>query len=101
MRVISQKPLKLFGERHPNAKASLAAWYRTARRGAFNNLAELRRTFGSVDYVNVQGKGVYVFNVGGNNYRIVAVIHFNGQRLYVRAMLNHAEYSTGAWRKQI
>lgn len=42
-----------------------------------------------MDYV---GKDMYVFNIGGNNYRLVAGIHFNTQLVYVRAILTHREY---------
>ncbi len=98
--MISQKPLRAFGDKHPNARSPLAAWYKLAKRGRFDNLAELRQTFGTVDYVKV-GKGAYVFDVGGNNYRVVAVIHFKAQRLFVRAVLTHAEYDTGAWNKLV
>jgi mRNA-degrading endonuclease HigB of HigAB toxin-antitoxin module len=39
-----------------------------------------------------------VFNVGGNKYRLIAAIHFNRARVYVRHVLTHEEYNQGAWR---
>jgi len=40
-----------------------------------------------------------VFNIGGNKYRLVAVIHFNAQKLFIRQVLTHAEYDRGDWKK--
>lgn len=58
-------------------------------------MAELRKAFNSVDLV----EGLYIFNIGGNNFRLVAAIHFNTGRVYVRHILTHAEYDKGAWKK--
>lgn len=58
-------------------------------------MADLRRTFNSVDVVD----GFYVFNIGGNNVRLVAAVHFNTGRVYVRHILTHAEYDKGGWKK--
>jgi len=55
----------------------------------------LRQTFGSADYV----EGFTIFDVGGNRYRIAAVIHYDQQRLYIRRVMTHAEYDRNDWRK--
>ncbi len=70
-----------------------------ARRGHFQNLAELKRTFASVDMVALNRRDFYVFNIGGNKFRLVAAIHFNTQRLFVRHILTHAEYNTERWKQ--
>ena len=98
MRVISQKPLRAFAGRHLNAAAPLGAWNKLMR-GTFRNLVELKRTFGSVDLVPVKGTDFYVFDIGGNKFRLIAAIHFDTQKLFVRHVLTHADYDTGAWKK--
>ena len=40
------------------------------------------------------------FDVGGNRYRLAAVIHYNTQRIYVRHVMTHAEYDRNRWRKR-
>jgi len=40
-----------------------------------------------------------VFNIGGNNYRLIAAIHYNTGVVYIRHVLTHAEYDRGAWKK--
>jgi mRNA interferase HigB len=97
--VISQKALREFGRKHAGAATPLRAWLKLARHGQFQNLAELKRTFASVDLVPVKGRDFHVFNVGGNKYRLIAVIHFNTQRLFVRQILTHPEYDSERWKK--
>jgi mRNA interferase HigB len=97
--VISQKALQEFARKHADAATPLRAWLKLARRGHFQNLAELKRTFASVDMVALNRRDFYVFNIGGNKFRLVAAIHFNTQRLFVRHILTHAEYSTERWKQ--
>lgn len=60
----------------------------------FRNFDELRATFPSADTVD----GLTVFNIGGNKYRLIASIHFNRGKVYVRHVLTHREYDRGAWK---
>jgi mRNA interferase HigB len=96
MHVISRKALLEFWQVHPDAEAPLRAWHKAASKGDFKNLPELRQAFGTVDYVPVD---LYVFNIGGNKYRLVAAIHFNARRIFIRHLLTHQEYDRGAWKK--
>ena len=88
-----------FTRRHADAATPLGAWLRLARHGRFQNLVELKHTFGSVDMVSVKGRELYGFNIGGNKYRLAAAIHFNTQRLFVRDIVTHAQYVTERWRR--
>ncbi len=88
MHVISRKALEQFWLKHPAAKAPLYTWYRVASSSDFANFAQIKQAFNSADYV----PPFVIFDVGGNNFRIVAVLHFNRQRLYIREVLTHAEY---------
>ena len=101
MRVISRKALRAFSERHPEAAAPSAAWFKLATHCAARNLAELKRTFASVDLVRIGARELYVFNIAGNKYRLVAAIHFDAQRLFVRKLMTHAEYSKESSKKRI
>jgi mRNA interferase HigB len=95
MHVITRKRLNEFADRHPDARAALAHWYGIVRRHDFGTLAELRRHFPSADQV---GK-LTVFNIGGNRVRLIAAIHYNRHRVYIRAVLTHAEYDEGKWKE--
>ncbi len=99
MHVISRRALTEFWKIHAHAEAPLRAWFKSARTGNFKSLAELKLTFKSVDYVSVGTRGLYAFNVGGNKYRLIAAIHFNTQKLFVRHVLTHAQYDKVDWKK--
>jgi mRNA interferase HigB len=88
MHVISKKSLEAFWLKHPAANAPLEAWYRLAKTSSFDNFVEVKRAFDSADYV----PPYIVFNVAGNNFRIISVVHFNRQKLYVREVFTHSEY---------
>jgi mRNA interferase HigB len=95
MHVITRKRLNEFAERYPEATTALARWYGLAKRNDFANFAELRAIFPSADQV---GK-LTVFNVGGNKVRLIAALHYNRKRIYIRAVLTHAEYDEGQWQE--
>ena len=95
MHIISRKRLNEFVERHPEIKASLAHWYGVMKRGNFHNFAQLRATFPSADEV----AKLTVFNIGGNKVRLIAAIHYNRQKIYVRAVLTHNEYDKESWKE--
>lgn len=95
MHIISRKRLNEFAEKRPEAKHSLAHWYSLAKRLKVSNFAELRQTFPSADQV---GK-LTVFNIAGNNIRLIAAIHYNRKKIYIRAVLTHAEYDEQRWKE--
>lgn len=94
MHVISKKKLREFWDRHPRAKSPLEAWYQVAKRAEWESVGDVRRTFNSADVV---GRFV-VFDIGGNKYRLIAAIHFNRGKLFIRHVLTHAEYDEGKWK---
>jgi mRNA interferase HigB len=65
------------------------------KRRNFTSFAELRTVFPSADQV---GK-LTVFNIGGNKARLIAALHYNRQRVYIRAVLTHQEYDEGKWKE--
>jgi mRNA interferase HigB len=96
--VISRKALRKFTARYRDADAPLNAWFKLITHGSFHNLTELKQAFGSVDFVPTRRGDFHVFDIGGNKYRLIAAIHFNAQRIFVRHVLTHAEYDTGKWK---
>jgi mRNA interferase HigB len=88
MRVISRRALRDFWELHPPALEPLATWFRLAERNKFADFNALKRIFGAADYV----APFTIFDVGGNKYRIIASIHYNRERIYIRHVFTHPEY---------
>lgn len=95
MRVIAKSSLAAFWARHPEAEIPMQAWYKTASNCKGKDFSELKQTFGSADYVPDK---YTVFDVGGNKYRVVCVIHYNMQIMYVREVLTHSGYDL--WTKR-
>jgi mRNA interferase HigB len=95
MRVIARSTLVKFCERLPKARraaaeAAMAEWHMTTSNAAWNNFAEVKASFNSADYV---ANGKVVFDVGGNKYRIVALIGFRTHRVFILFVGTHAEYN--------
>nr|WP_297446885.1 type II toxin-antitoxin system HigB family toxin [Acidiferrobacter sp.] len=95
MHVIAKPILVAFWTQHADAESPLSAWYHLAKTEVFADFNDLRRTFASADVV----EGLTVFNIGGNKYRLIAAIHYNRHKVYIRHVLTHAEYDRGAWKQ--
>lgn len=96
MHVIAKPALVGFWVKHPDAESPLQAWYRTMESRVFANFNDLRATFASADYVD----GLTVFNIGGNKYRLIAAIHYNRRKVFIRVLLTHTEYDRGDWKRR-
>ena len=94
MHVISKKALREFWEQYPDSQTPLRRWFKLITKNSFRSLAELRAVFPTADLV----EDLTVFNIGGNKYRLIAAIHFNRNKIYVRSVLTHEEYDRGGWR---
>jgi mRNA interferase HigB len=95
MHVITRKRLNEFADRHPETRTALADWYRLIKGNSFSSFAQLRSIFPSADRV---GK-LTVFNIAGNKVRLIAAIHYNRKRVYIRVVLTHKEYDENKWKE--
>jgi len=89
MVIISWVLLREFIKNHPTAAEPLNRWYDIVDMADWSNLADIKATFNNVDYV---GNDRYVFNIKGNEFRLVAMIHFNHRTVYIRFIDGHTEY---------
>mgnify|MGYP003598261894 FL=1 len=89
MRIFTEQALKEYAENHPDSKVALQEWTTIVKRSKWTCLADIKKTFNSVDNV---GNQHYVFNIKGNNYRLVVVIKFTIQFVYIRFIGTHADY---------
>ncbi len=85
-----------FAARFPAAREPLLRWHTLMAKTDFASFAELRAAFGAADRV---GK-LTVFDIGGNKYRLVAAIHYNRRRVYIRHVLTHVEYDKDNWKEK-
>ena len=89
MVVIARATLRVFRLGHPAAEGPLMAWYQETREADWSNSQELRRTFGSASILK---RGRVVFNVKGNDYRLVAFVNYRSRTVYVKFVGTHSEY---------
>lgn len=94
MHIITQQRIWEAKRKYPEVTNALDGWYRVMKQNKFNNFSELKRSFNSVDKVG----SVYVFDIGGNKLRLIANIHFNRQKIYIRHVLTHKEYDKSNWK---
>jgi mRNA interferase HigB len=99
MRVIKRATLDRYARKHGDAAAAILQWFQIVRSAKWSNLADVRRDFPSADGVRVDsGKTATVFNIRGNNYRLITAIHYDRQKVYVMRFLTHAEYDKDTWK---
>lgn len=89
MVVFSYPVIRRFSEKHTAARDALSNWYRAMNTMDFAAYQDLTDVFSGVEGV---GNDRYVFNIRGNKYRIIALIHFNIRTVYIRFVGTHKEY---------
>ena len=89
MRIFTEEALKEYAEEHPDSKVALQEWAVIVKRSEWTCFADIKKTFSSADNV---GNQYYVFNIKGNNYRLVVVIKFTVKFVYIRFIGTHKEY---------
>jgi len=89
LHIISKKKLREYYQNNAQAEILLTEWYLKMNHIHAANINELRNSFNSVDSVH----GYTVFNIGGNNYRLITAVHYNTQFCFIRIIWTHAEYS--------
>jgi mRNA interferase HigB len=93
--VISRPAILKFSKRHAGALVPLMNWYRIARRAHWNSLAGVRMDFAHADVV---GRWT-VFNIHGNDYRLIARVNYRTKRVFILHILTHADYDKGDWKQ--
>lgn len=89
MRNVAKKTIVAFYTWHADAKVALEDWYEKVESAEWENFAQLRMSFASADHV---GNKRIVFNIRGNEYRLVAIVLFKVKMVYVRFIGTHQDY---------
>lgn len=78
-----------FSEEHPQARKPLRTWVSVLRCAQWKRFADVKETFGPTDKVG----DLYVFNIGGGKFRLIATINFAFETVRIERVMTHAEYS--------
>ena len=89
MRIIARSKIIEYYTEHPDAETALEDWFHKVKQAEWTCFADMKKMFNSVDSV---GNQHYVFNIKGNNYRLIVVIKFTIKTVLIRFIGTHAEY---------
>ena len=92
---MSRQRLYEFIEAHRDAEPSLTAWYKAAKKAEWKHLAELKEDYPSADLVG----DLMVFNIKGNDYRLIAYVNYQFKEVLIKEILTHQEYDKGKWKQ--
>jgi mRNA interferase HigB len=93
MHIISIKMLSEFWQKHPEAEKALREWHSVVERTEFRDFNHVREFFNSADYV----PPYTVFDICGNNYRMVVIVRYRFKKIFVHKVMTHREYDD--WNK--
>jgi mRNA interferase HigB len=87
---------------HPLARPSLERWRQIAKAAEWKNFNEVKQSWKSADVAKTdRGRTVVVFNLGGNNFRLVTAIHYNAQKVFILRFYPQHEYSKDDWKREL
>ena len=89
MRIITFATIREYIKKHADVDVPLRDWYKKTEKSDWTCLADMKQTFNSVDYI---GNDRFVFNIKGNDYRLVAIVLFAAKKVFIRFIGTHKEY---------
>ena len=112
MQIIAEHKLTEFAQRHPTSRSGLLRWLELIQQGDFGSVTALRETFPHADLVKREIPAqprqqvpydnremiFTIFNIGGNKARLIAIIRYESQQVFIHEVLTHAEYD--AWNRR-
>jgi mRNA interferase HigB len=100
MWIIKPTRIREFASQYPSAAPALERWLELAQDARWRSLVDIRKTFRAADEVRVaSGKTVVVFNIKGNDFRLITAVHYDRGKVFVMLFLTHAEYSKDFWKE--
>ncbi len=89
MRVIALSTLRSFWNKHPDAETSLRAWYALASRAHWETPSDVKEAYRNASFT---ANNRVVFNVKGNDYRLVVLVKYERGLIFVRFIGTHRQY---------
>jgi mRNA interferase HigB len=94
LRIIAKSRLLSQAVAYSDCVRKVIDWYNITSKATWHNLSEVRQTFRHADIVGDKT----VFNIKGNDYRLIVHIRYETSIIYIKQLLTHAEYDKGAWK---
>ncbi len=90
MTIAGRQIIEKFIRKHANSKASLSAWLEEAEEATWEKPQDIKNRYNSADFLS--GNRV-IFDIGGNNYRLMVLVRYKNGILLIQKIGTHAEYS--------
>lgn len=94
MHLISIRTLRDDAAMYPDVKKQIDSWYTTVKKAEWHNLEDVRKIYRDAEAVG----NFTVFNIKGNDYRLIVDINYDSQTVYYKYFLTHAEYDKNRWK---
>lgn len=94
MHLISIRNLRADAAHYPDVQKQIDNWYATVKKAEWCNLEDVRQIYRDAEAVG----NFTVFNIKGNDYRLIVGIDYENQTVYYKYFLTHAEYDKGNWK---
>jgi mRNA interferase HigB len=94
MHLISIRNLRMASARYPDVIKQVEDWYATVRQADWRSIEDIRQVYRNTDPVG----NFTVFNIKGNNYRLIVGIDYEDRTVYFKYFLTHAEYDKDKWK---
>lgn len=89
MRVIAKKILRDFWGKYPDTEQALKTWYKEASRASWKNPGDIKKEYAKASILK---SGKVVFNICGNNYRLIVDINYDRQWVFILFIGTHKAY---------
>jgi len=90
MRIVAITTLQAFWEKHPDAKAPLQAWYALASRAGWKSPSDIKAAYRYAPFIANER---VVFNIKGNDYRLVVLVRYRQGLMFIRFIGSHSQYN--------
>jgi mRNA interferase HigB len=94
MHIISTKALRDFSKKYPDCKTALDSWIRLAKSAKWNHIIDVKEVYPSADAV----EKLTVFNIKGNNFRLITSIDYSKKIIFIKYILTHSDYDLEYWK---
>ena len=94
MHLISIRNLREEAAKYPDIKKQIESWYATVKKAEWQNLEDVRKNYRDAEAVG----NFTVFNIKGNDYRLIVGINYETKKVHYKYLLTHAEYNKDKWK---
>jgi mRNA interferase HigB len=93
--IANYEAIEKFARKHARSRTSLNIWYETVSKSNWNKFDDVKKTLNATDIY----QDCVIFDIAGNNFRLIALIDYELQQVSVRAIMTHADYVKDKWKK--